>query len=236
MSLLIAVINHGLNTKALRLKAQLQTTAAAIAIDSGSALTAQEREQFDLALPNVYYRGLLAAAVGAAEQGRHRDVWIWASDVGTPDPAAIVRAGLEVLAHPTTATYAPSADYSPHAQMRPRGDGSVRPATFADGFCFATRTELLARVCRESEGNALGYGIDIHLGLLALRAGRRTWIDHRYAVCHPRSTGYSNHAAKQAWRVWKQRMSLPEQIFHRLAYQRPFKHDLGTRTLLAVPW
>lgn len=236
MSLLIAILNHGLAEQSLALRAALSPAAPVVALDSGSALTPEQRAGFDFILPNVFYGGLLAAATAAARSGGYSDVWLWTSDVRAARPAEIVERARPVLARPDTGVYAPSADYSPHPQMRPRRDRTIRAATFADGFCFAARTELLDAIAEEGAGNRYGYGLDIHLGFVARRRGLRTWIDHGVEVSHPRSTGYSPREAKASWKRWRSRMPVRARLFHRLAYQRRLKGDLGMRVLLGLPW
>lgn len=236
MSLLLAILNHGPAAPALALRAVLRATAPVLALDSGSTLSVEERARFDYVLPNVFYAGLLAAAVAAARSGGFEWVWLWTSDVTSPSPPVTVRTALPVLRRDDAGIYAPAADYSPHPQMRPRGDHSVRPATFVDGFCFAARTTLLETLCADGGAYGYGYGVDIHLGLLAHRRGLRTWVDHGNVVSHPRSTGYSSRAAKLGWKRWRRRLPLSARLFHRLAYSRRLKSERGMRALLALPW
>lgn len=236
MSLLIAILNHGPAARALALRSTLRRGAPAIAIDSGSRLSAEERAAFDYVLPNVFYAGLLAAATAAARSGGYEWLWIWTSDVSAASPGGCVAQALPVLRRADAGIYAPAANHSPHPQMHPRDDHSVRAATFVDGFCFAARTDLLETLCADGGGHGFGYGVDIHLGWLARRRGLRAWIDHGNVVAHPRSTGYSARAAKLGWKRWRARLPFATRLFHRLAYSRRLKGDHSMRALLALPW
>lgn len=236
VNLLVVIINHGLNDKALELKASFAPHVPVIAIDSGSVLTDAQRAGFDLALPNVYYGGCMRAAAEYAMKHWYTHVWIWASDVSCENPAEAVMNCREAFASSGTGVYAPSADYSFHRQMRPaEGEGLCR-VSFTDGFCFAACTSLLTQTCLDFEGSSFGFGMDIHLGLLARKRRQSVLVDHRYQVSHPRGAGYSVAKATSEWKRWRNRQSLSVRLFHRLARKRVAKTPLGMRCLLALPW
>ena len=70
--MLVAVVNHGRTADALALGRAFAAAAEVVLIDSGSDRDAQQAGDFDLALPNVYYAGLLNAAVAAGAAARRR--------------------------------------------------------------------------------------------------------------------------------------------------------------------
>ena len=235
-SLLMVVINHGLNQRALSLKRQFQNYLPTIALDSGSVLSAEQRTQFDLCLPNVYYTGCLRAASEYAMKEGYSHVWIWASDVDCSEPAKAVRLCRETFAHTPADVYAPSADYSFHPQMAPRPGLGLKRVTFTDGFCFAARSELIARACDDFKGCVYGFGVDIQLGMLARKRHRHVYVDHRYQVDHPQGAGYSVRKATDEWHAWRRRQSVQTWLFHRLARKRFSRTPVGMKLLLSLPW
>lgn len=236
--MLVAIINHALTRHALELKRAFSPHARTIAIDSGSLLTTDEYPQFDVALPNVYYSGLLNAV---AEQSAGLDaadpVYICCSDVTVGDPARAIALVREAFSDRRIGSYAPSAHHSDHRQMACERTGRLRVVTFVDGFCFATRAGLLRQLCPiDLQQNLRGWGLEVQLGYLTRRAGQRTVVDDRIEVQHPRSTGYCR---REAWRergAWQARLSSRPRLFHRLARRKVNKHPLTMRLLLALPW
>jgi hypothetical protein len=237
-SMLLAVINHGLSGQALALKRAFAPHTPALAIDSGSALTSVERAAFDLALPNVYYSGLLnAVATASANLPADEPVFIWCSDVTAPDYERACALAADALARPDVGTYAPSAWYSPHRQMWNRRSGALRAVTFVDGFCFATRASLLRQLCPiDTKRNRLGWGLDVQLGYLTRHARLRAVVDDRLEVRHPQSTGYSRPAAGRERGAWQAQLPREPRWFHRLARHKLNKHPLTMRLILSFPW
>lgn len=236
VKLLIAVINHGLNNKALALKAAFSPYASTIAIDSGSNLTEAQRQSFDICLPNVYYYGCLRAASEYAIQNHFTHVWIWASDVTCENPSEVVTLCVNTFTRTNTGVYAPSADYSFHRQMNPKPGFGLSQVSFTDGFCFAACSRLLSQVCADFEGNTFGFGMDIHAGLLARLRHQNVIVDHRYQVRHPQGAGYNVAKATQEWKHWCARQPFGTRLFHRLARKRLGKTPIGMRLLLTLPW
>ena len=225
----VAIINHEHTAAALALKAAFAPHAEVLALDSGSNLTTAERSQFDLALPNVYYSGLLnAVAESTAGLDDNDVVYLWSSDVSHGDYAAAVSRAREAFLDPGVGTYAPSAWFSGHRQMWNKRTGGLRPVTFVEGFCFATRAGVLRRLCPvDTSVNALGWAVDIQLGYLTRRSALRTVVDDRLEVRHPRSTGYSTRAAALQRRAWLAQLPAGARRFHRVASwtwtkRRPF--------------
>lgn len=236
--MLIAILNHEHTAAALALKRTFAACGPVVALDSGSTLTAAERAGFDVALPNVYYSGLLNAVAGlAAGLGDEEPVYCWASDVSYPDLAQALARAREAFADPAVGTYAPSAWYSGHPQMRQQRTGRLRRVLFVEGFCFATRAGLLRQLGPiDMAVNSHGWGIDIHLGYLTRRAGLRSVVDDRLRVGHPRSTGYSATTAARQRAAWTARLPRGARWFHRLASIDLLKRLPGTRAVLALPW
>src|SRR5262245_40997090 len=202
-SLLVAIVNHQRTDAALALGAAFRPAAEVVLIDSGSRLSRRQARGFDLALPNVYYSGLLNAVVEqAVERGAAR-VYVVCSDVSFPDCALAARRAEAALDRPGVGAYAPSARGSPHLRMRRRAGGRCRRVAFVDGFAFAARRELLEQLCPvDTSLNALGYGLDVQLGYLALRDGLDSVVDDGVTVEHPVGSGYSREEAERQWRRW----------------------------------
>jgi hypothetical protein len=236
MKLLIAIINHSLNSRALALKASLSRYASVVAIDSGSVLTEAERAGFDICLPNVYFAGCVRAAVSCATNGGYTHLWVWASDVDCSRMADAVRRCTYVLSLPYAGVYAPSATYSFHRQMIPCRGRGLKRVSFTDGFCFAGRVDLFQQVAFDFRSGRFGFGLDIHLGYLARRSGLGVFVDHSYRVNHPQGAGYSVNQASDEWYRWRRRQPLAARLFHALAKRRLFKTSLGMWLLLSFPW
>jgi hypothetical protein len=234
----IAVINHALNAQALQLKQIFSRLARTIAIDSGSPLTAAERAGFDLALPNVYYSGLLnAVAEHTALHAPDDPVFIWCSDVTCDDYARLVALARAAFTDPRIGVYAPSAWHSDQAHMRCRRTGGLRHVTFVDGFCFAARNTLLQQLCPiDTRFNRFGWGVELQLAYLAHHGNWQVMIDDRIEVRHPRSTGYCRATACRERGAWQARLPTRPRLFHRLARRSVSKHPLTMRLLLALPW
>lgn len=227
--MLLAVVNHARTAEALALKRAFTPHLETVAIDSGSALSAEERAGFDVALPNVYYAGLLNA-VAAATTGRPaaEPVYVWASDVAHDDPAAVVARAAAAFADPRIGLYAPSAWFAGQRQMHRRPGGALRQVLFVEGFCFATRLGLLRALCPVDPAvNTMGWGLDLQLGYLAHAAGLRCVVDDAVEVRHPRATGYPKAEASRQRRNWVAAQSPAARRFHRIASwewakRRPF--------------
>jgi hypothetical protein len=234
----VAVINHALARQALDLKRSFAAHAQTIVIDSGSSLTAAERAEFDVALPNVYYSGLLNEIAQQTRSLKEADpVYIWCSDVTVPDQREAISLAAEAFRDPTIGTYAPSAWHSFHGQMRNRGTGTLRTVSFVDGFCFATRVSVLRELCPiDTRVNIRGWGLEVQIGYLTRRAGLRTVIDDRIEARHPSTTGYSRNTANAERIDWRKRLPAPAWLFFQLATRRIVKQSLGMRLLLALPW
>jgi hypothetical protein len=234
----VAVINHALTAQARHLKRSFAGHAHTIAIDSGSSLTSADRADFDVALPNVYYSGLLNEIERQASSlGANDPVYIWCSDVAVSDHGEAISLADAAFTDPTIGTYAPSAWHSFHGQMRNRGTGRLRTVSFVDGFCFATRVSVLRELCPiDTRVNIRGWGLEVQIGYLTRRAGLRTVIDDRIEVRHPSTTGYSRDTANAERVDWRKRLPAPAWLFFQLATRRFVKQSLGMRLLLALPW
>jgi GT2 family glycosyltransferase len=215
---LVAIVNHERTDAALALGRAFGAAAEVVLIDSGSRLSRQQARGFDLALPNVYYAGLLNAAVALAAARGAAHLYLVCSDVLFPDCALAVRRAEAALDDPHIGVYAPSARGSPHVRMRRRPGGRLRPVAFVDGFAFAARRELLERLCPiDTRLNALGYGLDVQLGYLAMRHGLASVVDDALTVEHPVGSGYSRDQARDQWRRWRRtELTAPARLFHRL--------------------
>jgi hypothetical protein len=236
--MLFTIINHRHNQASIALKAAFAPHVDVFLIDSGSDLSPAELPHFDLALPNVYYCGLLNAAAHAA-RSRPADevIYLWSSDVSHDFPAAVLARATEAFADPRVGTYAPSAWFSGHAQMWNKHTGALRPVPFVEGFCFATRAGLLRELCPiDTSLNAMGWGIDMQLGYLTLHRAQRTVVDDRIEVKHPKSTGYSTSIAQQQRAAWSANLPPAARRFHRVAEWSWTKRRPFSAWVCSWPW
>lgn len=236
--MLVAIINHAHVLQALELKRTFLRHARTIAVDSGSTMTPLERSAFDLALPNVYYSGLLNAV---AEQTEHfppdDPIFIWCSDVTCDDYRRAIELARRAFTRPWIGIYAPSAWHSDQPQMRNRRTGTLRRVTFVDGFCFALRSSILHQLCPvDTSLNRRGWGLEVQLGYIARHHRWCTVVDDRIEVRHPRSTGYCRQAAWRERGAWQAALPPIPRLFHRLARRAIAKRPLTMRLMLALPW
>lgn len=236
--MVVAILNHALTEQALALKRTFSVHARTLAIDSGSALTPEQRAAFDLALPNVYYSGLLNAVAEQTQTLPPDDhVLVWCSDVTYDNYDRMCAVIREVFAAPRLGIYAPCGTHSDQPQMRNRHSGGLRRVTFVDGFCFAVRSSILQQLCPvDLRLNRRGWGLDVQLGYIARHHGWHVVVDDRVQVNHPRSTGYSRSDAWRERGQWQAALPPAPRLFHRLARRAFAKRALTMRLMLALPW
>lgn len=235
--MLIAVVNHEHNKEAAALVEGLAPFGEVVAIDSGSKLESRFRDVFDLKLPNVYYTGVLNAAVDQAVERRHDQLLLICSDVWVPDCGRLVALSREALADSEVGCYAPCVDGSWHLQMRSRRSGSTREVAFVEGMCFASRTSLLRKLCPvDPEVNRFGLGLDVVLGYYAMKAGMKAVVDDRLQVRHPLGSGYDVGLANDQYRRWLALLG-PEVVrFNKLTRANFFQTRLGFKLLRRFYW
>ncbi len=236
--MVVAILNHALTEQALALKRTFSALARTLAIDSGSTLTPDQRAAFDLALPNVYYSGLLNAVAEQTEMLPPDDpVLVWCSDVTCDDYARTCAVIREAFAGSHIGIYAPCSTHSDQPQMLNRRSGGMRRVTFVDGFCFAVRSSILQQLCPvDTRLNRRGWGLDVQLGYIARHHGWHVVVDDRLQVNHPRSTGYSRTDAWRERGQWQAALPPASRLFHRLARRSFAKRPLTMRLMLALPW
>jgi hypothetical protein len=155
-------------------------------------------------LPNVYYSALLNHCVEQMHARGHDSLLLVASDVGVTDAAALVARAQAALTDPRIGVYGPACRARGHRHMDPRRGGRLREVPFLEGFCFAARSDLLDTLCPvDTQKNLLGWGLDVHLGYLALARGQTCVVDDTILVVHPRSTGYNVKEARKEYRRYK---------------------------------
>lgn len=234
----VAILNHGHVNAALELKRTLTQHARTIAIDSGSELSPAQRTGFDIALPNVFYSGLLNAVAERTESFAPDDpIFIWCSDVSCDDYARAIQLARRAFTRPYVGIYAPSGWHSDQPQMRNRQSGGLRRVTFVDGFCFALRSSILHQLCPiDTNVNRRGWGLDVQLGYIARHHRWCTVVDDRIEVRHPNTSGYSREAAWHERGAWQAALPPIPRLFHRLARRPLAKRPLSMRLMLALPW
>ena len=220
--MLTAVVNHGLAQDALRLRDAFADCGPAIAIDSGSDLTAQERSAFDQCLPNVYYTGLLDAVLErCAPQADSEVLFFVCSDVGFESIAETHRLAREAFEQPSLGIWGPSASGAHFSSVANFGSRRMRDVAVVEGFCIAARLGLFRALFPMAlELNRYGCGLDLQMAYFARAQGLRVVIDDRVQVHHAIGKGYSRREAKLQQAGWEQQLSRPAQRAHRLYSDR----------------
>jgi hypothetical protein len=238
VSLRVAIFNHNRNRDAHALADGFRAFAPVIAIDSGSDFGPGEAAWFDLRLPNVYYAGLLNAAVAACDDMAAGDVlYVVCSDVRVADYGlAASRAG-DAFNDPRIGVYGPSATGTSFPMIRNHGAATLRDVPFVEGFCLAARLELLrGLVPVDTTVNALGWGVDVHLSWRARVARYRCVIDDGIEVQHEFGAGYTHSAARAQMKAWLQTQSFAARRGHKLLFRSFSQTPLGLWRLRVEPW
>jgi hypothetical protein len=232
---LVTIVNHQHNANAVALKSGFAPLARAVLIDSGSQVEPEYAASFDRRLPNVYYSGLLNSAFELASALKPSDPMLFiCSDVVVSDAAVLVARVESAFSDPGLQVYAPASRGSSYAQMWPRQSRALRKVSFVEGFCFAARRQVLARLCPVDVAvNCFGYGLDMYLGYEALRLGGYSAVDDAVEVHHPVATGYDSSAAVRQQDAWSATLPQSARRFMNLAQHPAFRSGPG-RALLRV--
>lgn len=232
-SILVVVSNHNLNQKAINLKTLFSEYCNTILLDSGSSIKDSESIYFDHKLPNVYYSGLFNKSIECLNSSSAKILLFIASDVTIENAQYLLRRILIAFNEKNAGIYAPSADYSCHAQMKPRNTSKMGKATFTDGFCFAANKDLLNQMYPVDVSiNSLGHGLDIYLGYLALINNKQCLIDNDITVKHPKGSGYSGKLARKQRDTWFASKDKKARWFHHWASQDILKNKFGRFVIL----
>ncbi|MBI5330553.1 MAG: hypothetical protein HZB71_08075 [Betaproteobacteria bacterium] len=233
----VVVINHGLPGPTRDLKGQFSPLAETLALDSGSTLSEDEQAVFDRLLPNVYYSGLVNAAVEQCADLADQDVlFLTCSDVRFDAPDQVLRRAREAFTGNTVGVWAPASSGTNFPSIRNAHSGGLREVAFLDGFCLAARLahwRALAPV--DVSVNRLGWGLDIHLAYQARRAGQRVTVDDRVQMHHTLGSGYSNEEAWRQLRRWVKTLDRPARLAHRLLFAERMQHRPWTWLLQKTP-
>jgi hypothetical protein len=227
--MLAVVVNHNHTANAVALKESLGRRVKTLLLDSGSALEPEHATAFDRLLPNVYYSGLLNAAVGLASDMDPADPLLFVcSDVVIPDVELLVTRIGSAFSDRRLHVYAPVSHGARHPQLRPRESDALRKVSFVEGFCFAATKRVLDRICPvDVSVNRLGWGIDICLGYQAVRLGGYSAVDDVVEVEHPVETGYDRQIAAEQMSDWFGRMPASARRYAQLARRRRFREGVG---------
>ena len=238
MTLRIAIFNHNRNRHAHALADGFRAFAPVVAIDSGSKLGPGEAEWFDLRLPNVYYAGLFNAAVGMCDDLAAGDVlYVVYSDVRVADYGRAVAHAERAFHEPRVGVYGPSATGTSFPAIRNHGAGGLREVPFVEGFCLASRLELMRGVAPvDTTVNALGWGLDVHLSWRARVAGYRPVIDDGIEVQHEFGAGYAHGPALAQMKAWLETQSYAARRGHKLLFRSFSQTRLGLWRLRIEPW
>lgn len=248
MNTQINIINHKCNENAIRLKQAFGELGKTNLIDSGSAITKEQRPHFDITLGNVYYNGMLNAI--PCDGLASRDwILIVASDVSMPDSdARRLMARLHTFNDSNMGIYAPSvpAYGSPHPQMIQKAHQSIQLVPFVDGFCFAVRVGIFRKVVPvDLSINTMGWGVDFALGFHAIKSGYTCVVDHTIRVDHHIGPNLANDPAEYLQKAKLQRRdwysSLDKgngmggfKLFRKLVYIHFLKNAFGARLAKAL--
>ncbi len=227
-NILVVITNHNLNDQAIQLKNDFLLYCETKLIDSGSNIKKEQLQYFDHLLPNVYYSGLLNKAFECLQKSQKTILLFVASDVQIPNYRLLLQNLMHAFNKLNVGVYAPSADYSCHAQMQPKASRKLRKVTFTDGFCFAVSKDILSGLCPvDTKINYLGHGLDIYLGYLAMASGKHNVVDHDIIVIHPDGSGYNDVLARKQRDRWYRTKSGKSRIFHCLASIDWLKNNFG---------
>lgn len=120
--------------------------------------------------------------------------------------------------------------------MLRRRNGTLRSVVFVEGVSFAVRASLLTKLCPiDTTVNALGWGLDVYLGFLAMQAGLTSVVDDRVVVYHEANCGYNTAQARDQRDAWFAQHSRAAQRFQKLTSLKPLKSALGVRLLQRMP-
>jgi hypothetical protein len=236
--LLTAIVNHGLAADALRLRDAFAGCGPALAIDSGSDLSAEQRAAFDRCLPNVYYTGLLQVVLEHCADWADEDVLFFVcSDVGFENVAATHHLALEAFQEPRVGIWGPAATGAFFSTIANFGTQRMRDVAVVEGFCIAARLGLFRALFPMAiELNRYGCGLDLQMAYFARAQRLRVVIDDRAQVHHAIGKGYSLREAKLQQARWEEQLSAPAQRAHRLYSDRwIMQRRLGCWLLGALP-
>ncbi len=243
MTRMLAVIaNHNHNANAIALREGFRSVLGndAILIDSGSDIAESERQHFDDCQKNIYYSGLLNCAFEhSANLAADDPILFICSDVEIADPSAMVARVRQVFTDIRLKVWGPSSFGSGHPQMWPRGQGKLRVVSFVEGFCFAARKEVLARICPvDLSINRLGWGLDKQLGYFAGLEEGYCAVDDGVEVFHPKETGYNTEEASKQRHAWNKGFHVSARCFQVLATMPGFRAGPGCGLLrnLTAGW
>lgn len=240
--MLTAIINYKHNFQAIALKKHLGKFGGVIAIDSGSGLTLEEKQHFDIPLDNVFYCGMLNA-IGKYINNcpvKYELLYIVASDVEIKDFEKFVNRAKKIFENSKIGIYGPSVykNGSPHPQMINKNTREIRKAVFIDGYCFAVRTDIFLELCPiDTSVNKIGWGVDVYLSFLAAKKGLITVVDDQVTVMHKPSINQQFRTdARMQRNEWYRRLGKKARIYRRLTAIGFLKNVFGTMLINSLPW
>jgi len=233
-SVLVVVVNYDKNKHAIKLKQGFEPYVPVCLIDSGSKIAPEDEEYFDDRLPNVFYNGLVNQAFKRAVFFTDEEPIVFiCSDVIVSDFSRFVERVDIAFSNNKVQVYAPSSKGSGHPQMWPQKTSDLRRVNFVEGFCFAARKKIFAKICPiDLSVNRLGWGVDIYFSYQAICSGGFSVVDDCVTVFHPQSTGYNTSQASNQERAWYETLSKTAKFYRSIAAKREFRAGLGCRLLM----
>ena len=152
---LVTIVNHNNNEKALYLKAALSRYFDTLIIDSGSSI---QLDEFDIKLENVGYSGLFNRAVQEAIDKEYEGLFLVCSDVGIfEEDAEFLKEYISALPK-NVGVYSPSTIGRCHGQCLNHSTNNLRDVIFVEGFLFVAKVDLLKQMYPvDLEVNKLGW-------------------------------------------------------------------------------
>ena len=233
----VFIMSHRQTETARRLARAFRPLAPTWLVDLGSpALKGEDELDFNRILPNLYYVGALEEGIRWFSAAQDDDVLlVITGDVEVENPRDLLRRLRASMIDRRVGVYAPACAIGRRSMRHRAGAGVVR-SPFVEGYCFASRLQLLRALPLDTRVNRCGWGVDVYLGYLTLCNRQRTVVDHDTLVHHPDATGYSRDDARQQRDAWFSTAPLPARLF-RFVSSLPFgHHPLFAWFLVRLPW
>lgn len=190
---IVVIVNHNYNDNAIMLKMMFSKHIDTIIIDSGSD---KVDDEFDIKLPNVGYSGLFNKAFEVAVEKKVDGLLFICSDVCIKkNQTKQIVEKINKLDLREIGVYSPSSRGQSHTHCKKKGD-NIRDVVFVEGFIFYASMDILKEVYPvDLEINKLGYGLDVHKGLICLNKKKRCIIDDSIEIYHREGTDYNTNTA-----------------------------------------
>ena len=185
--LLVTVVNYDFERNAELLLRVFRRSFPTLLIDADSP---RPPRGTDISIPNTYYPGLWNEAVHQAINGNYEWLLFIASDVQLRNPKQLEPCINEACTNESIGVWTPSVHRASRCASKlvfTRNSGGLRQCSYAEGFCFMARTNILKQQHPLPSWNKSGWGVDVVTSWLATEAGYKVCVDDRPLVYHPRA-------------------------------------------------